>query len=199
MPSVVDVCNRAIQKVGGKPITALTDSSVTARAINRCYEVTRDSLLRDSNWNFSIKRATIAASATAPDWGFDNQYPIPADCIRIMTVDGYKGVTESLGSYGVNESDYQVESNHILLDDTGPIKIRYVARITDPNEMDEQFQELWAAAMALEIVEEVTQSNTKKEYLLNDYKIISSRARRSDGVETPGEAIFEDSWILARQ
>lgn len=198
MPSVVDVANRAIQKVGGQPITALTDASVSARAVNRCYEVVRDRLLRGNNWNFAIKRVKIAASATDPAWGYDKQFPLPADCLRLINIDGYEGVNEALGSYGINESDYMVESNHILANSTGPLSIRYLARIDDPNEMDEIFQELWASGIAVEIVEEVTQSNTKKEALLRDFQMLSAEAKRGDGIETPGEALFEDSWVMAR-
>ena len=198
MPSLVDVCNRAISKVGGQPITALTDAKTAARAVNRCYEVTRDKLLRENNWNFAIKRAQIATDVATPTWGYDYQYSLPADCIRVISVDGYTGVNEALGQSGTQEPDYAIEGQKILLSDDGPIKIRYVARIDDPNEMDEQFQECWAAYMSVEICEEITQSHTKKQQLIQEYMQLLREAKRGDGIETPGEAIVESDWLNAR-
>lgn len=198
MTSEVDICNRAIQKVGAQAITSRSDDTAAARAVNRVFEDVRDEELRNQNWNFSIKRASLAASTTAPEWGYDKQFPLPADCIRLILVDGHYGVSETLGSYGTNEPDYRLEGRAILANDTGPLKIMYVSRVADPNEWDMQFRELIACRIAVEICEELTQSNTKKQLLMEEYERQLRRAVRGDGVETPGEALYESDWLRAR-
>ena len=60
MASVVGICNRALEKLGGGYIAALTEASKEARALNRAYDYVRDAVLRAHPWNFAIKRASLA-------------------------------------------------------------------------------------------------------------------------------------------
>ena len=46
MASVVQISNRALQKLGAKSIVSLTEDSVNARAANLCYEDLRRAELR---------------------------------------------------------------------------------------------------------------------------------------------------------
>ena len=82
--SEVEICNRALQKIGAKRITSLTQDAPNARACNVAYFVLRDMELRNHPWNFSIKRAELAADATPPDWGRQNSFTLPSDflCLR---------------------------------------------------------------------------------------------------------------------
>ena len=56
MASEVDICNRALSKLGAARITSLTEDSVNARACNAMYESVRDAELRAHPWNFAMKR-----------------------------------------------------------------------------------------------------------------------------------------------
>ena len=73
MPSTVDICNLALQRLGAKPISSLSDDSTAARECNRVYDHARDSELRSHPWNFARKRASLAASSTVPAFGYDFQ------------------------------------------------------------------------------------------------------------------------------
>lgn len=64
MATDVTLCNRAIQKAGGQPITTLADSSESARACNRIYADTVYAELRANNWNFAVKRAIVSCDKT---------------------------------------------------------------------------------------------------------------------------------------
>lgn len=201
--SEVDICNRAIQKVGGQPITSLSDSSSSARAVNRCYEMLRDAELRSNNWNFAIKRTSLAASVTAPSWGFSKQYPLPSDFLRLISIRDHYGVSETIGTLGQNEVDYSIESGDgdarsILTNSSSPIYIRYVARVENTGLFDPLFSEALASKIAMEIVEEITNSNSKKQTLIEEYKMIIKQARYCDSIETAGEALIESDWLIAR-
>ena len=120
----VDICNRAIQKVGAASITALSDTSTQAIACNRVYETARDDELRRNNWNFAIKRArlspqttTITAATKADPCVLTfsgGTTPVNGDRIRITEV---VGMTELNNEYylvsGVSGSTFN------LLDDDG--------------------------------------------------------------------------------
>lgn len=55
----VDIGNRALQHLGAKRMTALTDLSKNAQAVNFCYDKLRKAELRRNNWRFSIRRAPL--------------------------------------------------------------------------------------------------------------------------------------------
>lgn len=190
MASVVEICNRALQKVGAARITTITEDSVAARACNALYEPLRDAELRNHNWGFSIKRRALAADSTAPAFTKDNQYTLPAECLYVLPPDDEDNR---------NDLDWIIEDGKIVTNDSAPLNIRYVAQVTDPNKMDPLFREALATKMAFELCEELTQSNTKKESLREDYKEIIVRARRRNAIENKAQEPPEDTFLTCRR
>lgn len=190
MPSVIDISNRALQKLGAKRITSLTDGSKNARSCNSAYEPCKLALLRDHTWNFSIKRAQLAVSATEPDFGPVNIYPLPTGFLRLLPLDP-GGNLDTL--------DWQIESDGIHTNDTDPLQIRYVGDLIDPNVMDSLFREALSTLMAVEMCEEITQSNTKQAALAASLKEILARAKRTNAIENVSQDPPEDTWLACRR
>ncbi len=190
MASEVQICNRALQKLGAKRITSLTEDSTNARACNVAYESVRDALLRSYVWSCATKRAELAADSEAPDWGRANAFQLPSDYIRLA--DPYPEDNH-------NNHDWVIEGKKIYTDDSAPIYVRYVYRVTDPNEMDALFQEALSAKLAYEICEEITQSNSKKESLGGDFDKSIKEAKRVGAIEKVASQPPEDSWVTVRQ
>jgi hypothetical protein len=188
--TVVGICNRALQKLGATRIESLTDDSKNARACNACYEPLRDALLRVYPFKFAISRATLAADAVAPTWGRSNSFQLPSNFIALAPK-----YAEDNEAY----SDWEVEGQKILTDDSAPLYLRYVAQVSDPNLMDPLFRELLSTKMALEMCEELTQSNTKKEGLRNDFREVLAESKRRGAVEAQPVISPTDDWITARQ
>lgn len=190
MASKVEICNRALQKLGAKRIISLTDDSSNARACNVAFEPVKLSLLRKHNWSFSIQRASLPADVPAPAFGPQNSFTLPADFLRLINPDSWMNY-DSL--------DWVIESKKILTNDSAPLQIRYVADVTDPNQMDALFREALSSLMALELCEEITQSNTKKADLRQDYKDIIAEARRANAIEVPAVMPYDDPWVTVRE
>ena len=169
MASEVGICNRALQKLGARRITSMTEDSVNARACNAAYEAVRDAMYRAHTWVFTTARASLAADSTAPDWGRQNSFTLPSDFIRLL--DDYP-------ERNTTDVDFEIEQNKILTNFDAPLEIRYVSRVTDPNIMDPLFREAFSTALAFELCEEITQSNTKKASLKEDLKDIIRDAKR---------------------
>lgn len=185
MPSVVDVCNKALDKLGHGPITNLGDGTKAANLCDRNWPLVRDEVLRDHPWNFAVTRANLAPVATAPAWGFTNAFNLPSDCLRLLEVKDQRS------------EDYQVESRQIL-SDADVLYIRYIRQVTDPNRMDATVVDLMAARLALELCESLTQSNTKLQLMWRQYEESLVRAKRVDGRENPPTLMEEDDWIAVR-
>jgi hypothetical protein len=185
MPSSVDICNRALSRVGEARITSLTDDSKQARACNGAYTLIRDEVLRAHPWNAAITRAKLAKLADDPAFGYDAQYQLPADCLRVVEV------------YDTT-LPWVVEGRKLLSDEGTPLSIRYVRREEDPNQWDALLVSAVAARLAVELCEELTQSNTKRQIATQEYEGIMRLARKADGQESSPMPFEEDAWINAR-
>lgn len=189
MASVVEICNRALQKLGAKRITSLTQDSANARACNVAYIPTRDRVLRDHQWNCAIARAELAADATAPAWGRENSFQLPSD---------FLGLADDYPEDNHNAKDWQIEGRKILTNDDAPLRIRYIKTMDDPNEMDACLREVLACELAIELCEEITQSNTKKQLLDGDREKAIRAAKKVNAIENVSKVPPEDDWITKR-
>ena len=169
MASVVDICNGALNQLGASTILTLTEDSKNARLCNARYTQVRDSVFRSHPWNCLQKRVQLAADSTAPAWGFTQQYTLPADCLRVLTILDY-------------DADYKIEGRKILTDNSN-MKILYIARITDPNQYDELLRETLSAALAADIAYAVTSSNPTASNMYNLFKDKLKEARFVDATE----------------
>ena len=190
MPSVVDLCNKALDKLGQGPITSLEDNTKSARLCSRNWPMVRDAVLRAHPWNFAITRDVLAPvdltpTEAAKQWGFSSKFAFPTDLLRLVEV------------RDLSTSEYQVEGRYILAN-ASALYIRYVQREEDPNKYDSQFVDAAAAYLAFEMCESITQSNTKKNGLWEEYKDRLMDAKGIDGQENPSAVFEEDEWIAVR-
>jgi hypothetical protein len=206
MSSPVEIANRALQKLGAKRISAFTDGTNNARAVQTCYDALRLAELRKHRWSFAIRRHSLAAAAVAPSFGYQNSFLLPTGYVKLIDPDpnwNYVGTrggtivgnnTQSLDEF----SQYAIEGGYILSDATAPLNIRCIMNIEDCNLMDPLFREALAAKMAEEMCEEITQSNAKKESARTDYKEAIADAKKANGIELPPQQPPLDCFITAR-
>jgi hypothetical protein len=144
MASQVEIANRALTKLGAARIISFDDDNKQARAINSMFGIVRDAELRAHLWSFTVKRTSLAALTTTPDWGYDYEYQLPSDYMRLLQVnDIYPGPSmEDYRNQAVAE--YVVEGRKILTNLVAPLKIRYCARIEDTTQWDAAFVEAFA-------------------------------------------------------
>lgn len=198
MASVIQIANRALTKLGAARIISLDDNNKQARAISSCFEDLRDAELRAHRWQFAIKRDSLPASTDAPVYGFQYQYPLPSDFLRLdMIADQYPDAI--MDDYiGVETAEWAIEGNMILTSMSAPLKIRYGAQITDPNQWDALFREALACRIAADICEDLTQSDTKKTNAWAEYKMAINTAIRTGAIERPPQMPPDDNLILSR-
>lgn len=183
--NAIDLCNKALQRVGATTIMSLLDNSPEARACNLVYDSNRRDELRKHVWNFAIKRAVLAPDVAAPLFDYTYAFTMPSDCIRVLrppTVD----------------LDWKIEGRKILTNDGSTLYLRYIADITDPAQWDPSFYNAAALALAVDISERLTQSNGKKNMLMAEYDQAIKIARRMDAYESGPDEPVEDGWLVAR-
>ena len=190
MADAVSICNLALQRLGARAISQLTEDTTSGRACNRVYTQARDSELRAHPWSFARERVQVAADSTDPIFGAAKKYAIPADCLRILPTNGTNA--------SAVQDDWQIEGRFILTDDSSPINLIYLKKITDENTFDALFTELLVARIAMDVAEKVTQSNKKKEDAVLHYSATKKEARRINAFERPPQDLPQDTWLEAR-
>lgn len=189
----VTICNLALGELGSKTILALTESSSEARACRLFYEQTRDEVLRSHRWNFAIKRTTLSALSALPPFGWDKQYQLPPDCLRVLQVNGWEECER--------EDNWSVEGGR-LLTDASNVQLRYIARVTDASKYDPIFIEALAVKLASKLAQPLTGSRTIPGDLLTKYERISGpQARRMNAIERrfkTKKSFIESDFVASR-
>lgn len=187
--SETQVCNRALQKLGAKRISSLTEGTVNSRAMNEAYPLLRDALIRRYRWSFAISRAQLAADATAPTFGKARSFTLPSD---------YLGPMPPYPEDEWSERDWTIEGRQLFTDDSDPLDFRYMKRVTDTTLFDSLFTEALASFIAFETCEQITQSTSKKESLKEDFKDAIAEAKRVCSIERPPVREPDDDWLTRR-
>ncbi len=201
------IANRALQILGYEPISSIQENSRGARAINRAYYPVLYAELRQNFWNFSIKRAILAASSTQPLFGKANYYPLPADFLDLampdqITTYNYGAIPNVPNSSPAYE-DYQIENmgNNTLAiasNMSGPLYIRYVSSNVSEGNFDHLFSESFAASLAMEVCEELTQSNSKMAMAQQMYTEAIEMAKKRNSFEMKPVEAPVDRYITVR-
>lgn len=193
MASKVSIANRALTKLGADRILLLTDDTQQARVMQSMFDDVRDAEIRRHHWKFAIKRASIPALVASPVWGYQYQYPVPMDFLGLVQVNQIYCRSVRKGT-----APWSVEGGNILTDLAAPLNVRYVARIENYGTYDPLFVEALACKLALEAAESLTQSSSKKQAAMEEYKFALSEAKRLDAMENPPDELPWGSWLDSR-
>jgi len=178
------IANSALAKLGADRIIGLSDDTREARLLSEQFPKIRDDLLRAHPWNFAIKRVSLAALTTTPPFGFNLEYQVPSDCLRVLNVDS-------------NGILWEREGNKILTDSPS-LGIRYVSKVTTPGSFDSCFCEVLACLLASDICFAVTQSTSLKESLDKQARQKLREARSFDGQEGGPTRTYAKEWLNSR-
>ena len=168
MASQIDICNLALTKLGDTNISSITQNARPAKLLNQCYELMLEEVLRAYDWNFATGRAQLARLDEDPIFGYDFQYSLPADYLKIR---------KFFNAYGAGfiRPQYEIEGRKLLTNEE-TVQIIYTKKITDTTYFDSLFISAFAARLALEICESLTGKSTLKQILYQEYQIIMAKA-----------------------
>lgn len=185
MASKTEIANRALSKLGQPRVSNIdTDGTKAANTIRYMWDMTRDALLMAYPWNFSIQIAQLAADAEEPLYGYTTQYSLPSDCLSLLEID--------------NNPEFRFVQGKIHTSEAAPLNIKYIARMTNPGSWDALFNEAFASRLAYEACEEITQSNSKKQILANDFANSIRLAYANNAIQIQQTEYDVDEWLAVR-
>jgi hypothetical protein len=164
MPSIVEICNRALTTyLGGGTITSLAEDTPSAVQCNLHYEPTRIRLLEAFWWNFATKRAVLAELTNDSSvWGY--RYAQPGDSLELRWVNDSFETAITLKRLNENpDVDREINASSIYCDiDTAVCE--YTQDISDPTLFPPHFQDALAAQLASVIAMPITQDTAIASY-----------------------------------
>lgn len=198
MASDVDICNRALGKLGAATIISLADDDPKAVALSVAYPSVRDAELRRRRWKFSLRRQKLAAEAVTPAFGYARQFVISADTLRVIQVAEWD-LGPNLSDYRSAPTEYfSIEGRRILTDLPAPLAVREIWRVLDTELYDACFVECFAARLAYETCYRITQSDSRQKSCLDDYLLGLREGRRAEALERAPNEPTDDTWVSAR-
>lgn len=200
MTSTVDIANYALNMIGASNISSFDENSKAGRLVNQRYANARDAVFRSHPWNCLIRRAELAQETTAPAFGYAYQYPLPTDpyCLRVLEFSNGALSYPQDNMFSNNGGPVFVVEGRKLLTDEGTVRIKYIARVTDPNEYDATLIEAISARLAMEIAYAVTGSTTVVQLVSAMYDEKMREARFVDATEGAPQKLEASDFIESR-
>lgn len=186
MPSEVDIVNRALRAIGSQRITSLDEATEQAETCRGEYADIRDEVLRSHPWNFAMTRLLLPALSDAPAFGWERQFQLPSDCLRVWRIDAEWRITE-----------FRVESGRILTNAAAPLALLYIRR-PQPGDFDPIFVSALVHRLAAALALSLKESASASELQMKLYRAIMRDARAADATEGTPEQPWQDDFIVAR-
>jgi hypothetical protein len=192
MASETEICNSALLRVGSKPITSLLDENPQADTCNRLYPGARDSVLAEHEWSFCLKRATLTQLAATPAFGFDFQYQLPGDVLKI--------IEPFTSQKAFHEFRWHREGDTVLTNETD-FGVVYKAKITDVSKFGSDFRRVVESLLASQLAYPLKKDAQLASFLYRQYisdlaSAIDNDTRESDFRNTIEEDEVFDSFPI---
>lgn len=164
-----------------------------AVVMNRWWDVTRRTCLEGFPWVFAAKRAAILLDATAPDFGYEDRYPLPNDFLSLNFIDD-----ESLP---LSEWDYTIEDGYILINNGGAesLNIGYTFDQTSVVKYSAAFQLYLAHQLAYFTVFKLSGNNPLTTRIQGLLKPAQTHAKAVNGLLNPPKIYRESHMHRARK
>jgi hypothetical protein len=188
------ICNQALIRIGEPRITSLTELTTPARSCNEFYEPTRDEVLSGHDWNFARKRAELSEISDAPLFGWEHQFQLPSDCLRVRQLNAFQE-DEARPSW-------EVESGRLLTDED-TAQIIYTFRQTDTTLYSPLFIDALSLKLAIKLCTLLTGSRNQAADLVKEYEaLVKPEAARNDSRESRAKIKLpwaESRFVQSRQ
>lgn len=194
MTSPVTVANQALIRLSVQKITAFTDQKKAADVMSTIYDNARDTILRKYPFKFAKKRDTLAPLSSSPKWGYEYQYELPTDCVRVLYVDGhYVGY-----DYNGLPNDYKLEGRMILTNQPTSINIIYISNSVPEAEFDADFTRVFYLQLALDSHSSLAGRGTSRGKIESEFVVALSEAKLNGSLEELDDFAHSPEWEDAR-
>jgi hypothetical protein len=183
-----ELCNVALGHIGQARIADIGERSPGAEHCRRMFDHVRRLCLRDHDWNFAVRRAALTALDSPPPFGFSAAYQLPADCLRVLAINGQPA--------GVRGTQWEVEGRTVLIN-ADAAHLRYIADADDVTQWDSIFASYFGYRLAAAVAPSFRIDPQAGLQLEQMAAAVRSSAQEADNVETaPRVTRLDQSEII---
>ena len=198
--SEAQICNLALSHIKQTKSTIAnldTDTGNTATQCRIHYDVARQFVLTDHNWNFATKRVTLTDISSDPmspaTWSY--RYDYPSDCLRMQSIERASKTNTPIPFRVEAEDD---GSGLSILTDTQDARAIYTWDVTNTTLFSPPFVSSLSWFLASELAPALSGSETIQEAALTIYRNTLIAAHAIDSAEGEADAELDASWERAR-
>ncbi len=174
------ICNLALGWLRASLITNYdTDEIKEAKLCRANYDRLREAVLEDREWRFATRRFKLAQSAVEPVYGYNYQFQIPPDVIRVLSVSMSTGKGRHMDDNNVEwerEEDFVLANRPLLF-------ARCTMNLEATTKFSPGFVQAFATRLAAELAPPLTGSNTRQQELMEQYLLLVARGGTRDGMQ----------------
>lgn len=187
----IQIWNMALDVLREQPLAAVTDNAATAKWLARNYDQQRDYLMERYLWKFAMQRVQLAADSTPPGYQWNYRYLLPTDSLRFVppTYNGEMGGTPI---------PFEEESGYLLCDQVGPLRLRYIYRVTNEGLWSNGFCECLSLRLAVRMAHWLTGKQGMVQEIKSQYKDTLAEVVQTHAVQVASMAYYDDDILTQR-
>lgn len=186
--SKTDIYNNALLKVSKLTVSSPDDRTTQSKTCNALWDQAFRRTLACHNWSSTIKRVALDRLSTAPTTGYEYQYQLPNDCVKVIRA--YRSTAH-------DDFDFEwVTEGNALLSDESVVYIKYVSMPTNTEGLNAHITDvlIWNLAMALCFP--FTGDDNRERALRQEFEqVVLPRAKAGDAMESREIEWEESPWI----
>ena len=183
----IDLCSRALTKIGAKSISAFNEDSAEASVAEQLYTPTVEGILSSYPWRFATAQKELARLKEKPTGDFRYAYALPNDFLRAISA-GPIGIGKGL-TYRLIGNQLHTDSESVLL--------TYLFR-PDESNFPPFFSQVLISHLAAEFCLPLTESTNRTEHLRKIAEQDLSKARHIDAQQSVPSSFQDFSLIEVR-
>ena len=191
--------NLALGHLGKPEIAQMSEQTKRARTIRQFFPIARDAMLRLKPWNFATAWHQPAADTVAGTGTFKIRYPMPADCVRVRSIENADNDTWDIESAVASVGGVPVETIILVTNLTAP-NVCYTRRVTAVRLWDPLFVDAFALDLAGRMANKLGRSTASGERLRAE---AHQKAETASSVNSKEQSHQnrrpETSWSMARR
>lgn len=177
----ISICNSGFIMIGADEINSFSDATAEAKLANSVYTTTKETLLQYHPWRFSLAQKDLGGALVGtPPFGWKYKYQLPADLLRVISVDG--------------NPDYEVYDDNIYTNEN-TCKIVYQRKVSEAD-MPSYFVRCLNFHLARIFTMSLQEDSGKMQLFDQAADKETARARSIDSQQQPNRKIPDNNYTL---
>ncbi len=163
--SSIELCSKALNKIGANSITSFDDDTVESEICESIYLTLKQKLLSLYSWSFAIKTAQLLRANAVQRYDYSYAYTLPIDFLRAIKIS--------------SKGKYKIAGNYLFCNDE-EVELEYIADVDE-----EMFSPLFISSFIYLMAAELSISllNDTSKYSLF-YRLFHSEIKEAKSLDS---------------